>query len=211
MFERYEGAYRTFVQTPEIERIFELMGKIGTIFAISEMMDTAHLQKRTIGRQFSAFLYSYNPNLPKEDNVNQNFGEFFKVFEPNFERAKNWFQGISPLPNENEILPPFVFACAQHFSSLIQNGNVVFHETSQNLLDIHTLKGFAAVWSVLEFIFCLIEVFREEHSEKQGSVVRFGEGVQICAAAILCLTSQRPFYRCLSIGRKIQTHVFSIF
>lgn len=172
------------------------------------MMDNAHLMKRTTSRQFAAFIESYNPSIPANENTNQSKDEFFDLCGADFTRVKNWFKGVDPTPNENEILPPFLSACAEQFSKLINSRLINFYETSNNLLNIQSLKSFAAVWSVLEFIFCLIEIFKDDDVDKLGSLVRFGEGVQICAAAIFCLTSQRPLYRCLSIGNKIQAHVF---
>jgi hypothetical protein len=73
-------------------------------------------------------------------------------------------------------------------------------------MDLPTLTGFAAKWSVLDFIFCLLEAAKVEGSKtlaEQGSVRRFGEGVYLCAATVLCITDQRPLFRAYSIGEKI--------
>jgi hypothetical protein len=74
------------------------------------------------------------------------------------------------------------------------------------LLDLTSLTGFAARWSVLPFMYRFIEATKVEGSDKRnemGSVVRFGEGVDFTAVVVLCRTHKTDPHRALSIGDKI--------
>ena len=90
----------------------------------------------------------------------------------------------------------------------------LFDETSSNLFDFQSLRGFASVWSVLEYVFILKEVYSKEsanpeNEEEQnrrtnrGAFAQFEEGVIICAAAILCVTRQQGLAKVLPIGGRI--------
>ena len=80
------------------------------------------------------------------------------------------------------------------------------------------MKGFAAFWSVLEFVYALIESNRPskdvnitDSQTYKSSINDFGEGPQLCAAAILLITNQIPLYEVLTIGNRINSHLLTDF
>jgi hypothetical protein len=93
----------------------------------------------------------------------------------------------------------------------------LFEEKNANILDVRSLTGFASRWSVLEFLFCLIESTRKakeeagEEAPAPGSMVQFREGVLLSAAAILCACRQRPLYKLMAIGERIKSHQLTDF
>jgi hypothetical protein len=142
VFERYENAYRIFLKSDDIPILFHSMDKLRTIFVLSEMMDNAYLLKYTSSLQFSSFLYSYNPNFPKDHHHNSTAGEFFDLLEEEFKDVSTWMEGVNPEPNKGKFLPPFTYACFQTFVKMINDCEISFRKTSKYLLDIHFLKGF---------------------------------------------------------------------
>ena len=84
-------------------------------------------------------------------------------------------------------------------------------ETSTNPLDFSSLTGFASIWSVLEFVFCLKECYHNNYyfqAEKGKALsvsplAKYGESVLIPAAIILISTNQVQMFRVFSIGEQI--------
>ena len=80
-----------------------------------------------------------------------------------------------------------------------------------SILDFPTLTGFASIWSVLEFVYCLKDVYaniksNENEQDKldiKGAYTQFGDGVMIFASCLLFLTNQVPLYKAISINKKI--------
>ena len=85
-----------------------------------------------------------------------------------------------------------------------------YDPSEPRLPPLQKMTGYAMVWSVLEFVFCLKEVHRHEETDpttgstKAGAFAAYGEGVFIAAATLICITNQRPLYYVLSIGDKIR-------
>ena len=205
VFDRFEGAYRYFLDDKDVLNLFSIMAEIGNIFALSEMMDAAFLLKRQTEAQVGSFFLSRRPDIPETGER----PDFFTLFDQRFASTIELFNNITPLPTENEVIPPFTFRAVHEIAKRVVAMSHVFEETSPDLSDVTTLRGFAAKWSVLDFLFCLIETGRKPDSQKledQGALMQYGEGVEICAAVILAVIGQKSLFRALSIGEKIATH-----
>jgi hypothetical protein len=144
-FERYENAYRIFLKSDDIPILFQSMAKLGTIFALSEMMDHAYLMKFTFKLQFSSCIHSYNSNFLKDQYRHSNIGEFLTLLEEEFQDMSALLQGVNPEPSKNHFLPSFTCISFQRFSTILKSCGINFNETSKDLLNIHSLKSFAAI------------------------------------------------------------------
>lgn len=198
VFERYEGAYRYFVDDEEILQLFSAMAQIGNLFAISEMMDEAFILKKSSTDQFSSFLF--NQSI-EDGNTDVPSNEIFQVFED--KNLGRHFRNYCHVPNDKEVIQPFLYNALLSFSDNIsrkQQFSELIAETSKYYLDLQSLTGFASTWSILEFLFIL----RESTHEKDTNFL--GEGVQLCAAAILCMTKQIGLYDIVCISNNIKSH-----
>ena len=208
VFDRYEGAYRYFVQDQNMTQLFAIMAQIGNIIGISEMMDDAMGLKVSAAQQVSALLMGQNPHEPPSNP------ELYGIFDRQFQQVQSMMTHAYPIPGENEVVQPLLFNVLEVVVQLIRQNEQVFDETSPNLLDVTTTTGFASVWGIMEFLFVLMEISRTPDGQGEGqigSISKYGEGVLLCAAAILCACSQRPLYRLLSIGERIKAHQMTDF
>ncbi|KAH0791904.1 Cytoplasmic FMR1-interacting protein [Histomonas meleagridis] len=208
-YDMFEGAYRSFMYEKQIDELFGVMRSIGNAIAISEMFDYAFCLRRSSSQQISSYIYQINPgNI--EEPLNDSF---FSTFDINFSEYKKYFNGINVIPNKSEIAPPFMQEIISEIAKICTDKWELFDETSGNLFDFQSYRGFASVWSVLEYVFILKEVYSKESNNEneeenikkvnRGAFAQFGEGVLICAAAILCVTKQQNLAKMLSIGGRI--------
>lgn len=206
-YDMFEGAYRSFMTEKQIDQLFDIMKSIGNVIAIAEMCDYGFGLKRFSSQQILAYLFQN-----KIDNIESTDLGVFSMLDPKFKEYQKYFTGISPVPNKTEINPSFLQEIIAEIAKICRDKWELFDETTSNIYDFPSLNGFAAVWSVLEFIFCLKEVYRKEGSIEEeednkkvnrGSFAQFGEGVLICGAAILCVTRQQNLSKVLSIGDRI--------
>lgn len=102
-------------------------------------------------------------------------------------------------PKKELILQPFKSLIISDFEKIILSYKAVFVEESANVLDFMSLTGFGAKWSVLEFVFCLMESERKD----KGSIHLYGEGVSVASSLILSILQQVPMSRAFSICEKI--------
>jgi len=203
-YENYEAAYRSFSNDPNIDSLYDSMRIIGNIVAVAEMLDIAYLLKRTSSQQVFAYLFG-----SKHDNLDYRSEDFFSLFGGKFSALRNYFSNAMTAPSEKEIAPPFMFRAIAAITELCNRESEIFKERSFNLFDFPSLTGFASIWSVLEFVFCLKEVHRKDETEPNkkystnGSFSLFGEGVVLCASCLLCVLKQQPLYKVLCIGERI--------
>jgi len=204
LFDRFEGAYRNFLQDPEIKNLLSIMAQIGNSLAVLQLMDMAYLLKQNTEQQVSSFILSRNPWAKGIEYENQQncVPELFSQFDKDFQAKFSYFQGMNTDSKEGEALPPLLFKGLQLISSIMKS-DTSFAETSQTLLDLTTLNGFEASWSVLEFLLSLFELTAEDVGD---SSFKFGEGVQLCAAAILEAEHQMDLHRALAIGERVRQH-----
>jgi hypothetical protein len=140
--------------------------------------------------------------------VPQRDPDFFGLFDKQFQDTRPYFAGLVGLPKETEVMQPFLFNAVQEIAREVLGSRGVFDETAQDLMDLPSLRGFAAKWSVIDFLFSLIEVgsMTSESGDEPGAIMKFGEGTHLCAAVILCITGQTSLFRAFSIGGKIAAH-----
>ena len=204
VFDRFEGAYMHFIDDSDILKLFSVMSQLGNIFAISEMMDNAYALKRSSTDQITSFLFCKSP-----ENPNAQSPELFALFDGQLKEQEKYFSSYKSTPTESEVIQPFLHKMLTQFSSFMYKNQNKFAETSTNLLDLTSLKGFAATWSILEFLFILRESIHKTNDN--NNYQSFGDGVQLCAAAVLCYTDQVSLYRLLSIGSRIKSHSLTDF
>jgi hypothetical protein len=205
VYDRFEGAYRSFVDDDGVQELFDVMGEIGNALAISEMMDNALLLKR----QSCTHSVDFILNRPHGERQESQTPDFFTLFDREFQESQDFFKYVVQRPTDDEVIPPFLFKAIAEIATSIRESSELFDEVAEDLMDLQALTGFTAKWSVLEFIFCLIEAVAVEGSEipaGQGSVTRFGEGAYLCAATVLCITGQRPLFKAYSIGEKVMAY-----
>lgn len=203
VYDMFEGAYRGFINNELFQQLLDSMRCVGNIIAIAEMLDIAYSLKRNKSQQVLAYIYG-----SEHKDIDAKFDDFFNLFDDRFKAIKQFFEGAETSPFEDEIAQPFMQSVIEKIARMYISKADLFNESSQNVFDFPSLSGFAAVWSVLEFVFCLREVHRKEEQDtikgsKTGSFAAFGEGVFLSAATLICITRQRSLYNILSIGERI--------
>ncbi|EAY15281.1 hypothetical protein TVAG_394240 [Trichomonas vaginalis G3] len=194
-YDRFYGAYNMFLTSPQLNKLFEVMSQIGEIFAISEMMDDAFNLKLTSEKMISAYVTSRSPLSEEVAEV----PELFDSFDQQFRDTANYFATLKEMPTVKQVLPPFTFLTTEEFVRIV-NETDVFNETSGSLTNFQSLKGFAAMFSIIEFLYSIMEV------NTGNAMTNYGESVLICAANLLAATKQVDLYRVVSITGRILTH-----
>ena len=209
-FDRFEGAYRSFTNEPFVDDLFESMRSVGNVIAIAEMMDIAFALRRSSDKQNYAFLFMTprpkdGDNNSSGDALDTRKDELFTLFDNDFKAKKSLFDSVIPAPSEKEIAPPILTNILAEMNYWVTENWDLFSEKSPTVLDFPTLTGFASTWSVLEFIYCLRDVYAKDNTQDKGSYANFGDGVMIFSSCILFLSKQVPLWRAVSIGTKIMS------
>lgn len=204
VYDMFEGAYRGFVNDPSIEQLLELMKVLGNTIAVAQMLDVGYSLKRNEIQQILAYLNG--TDIKNVDNKND---DFFNLFDDRFKQLKKYFTGAEVVPSDQEITQPFMQKIVEALAKEYLAQGDLFNETSPNIFDFPSMTGFAATWSVLQFVFCLKEIHSTEDAElsakkvRHGAFAMYGEGVFLSAGALLTLTRQRSLSKVLSIGERI--------
>jgi hypothetical protein len=208
-YEQFEGAYQHFVDSGEVEVIFKMLRALGTLVATSEMLDIALSLKRSCAHQIIAYLYMTNHTRVDENQREQLFG----LFDAEFRTLAPLLRGIGVMPSPDEIGPPFLQKLVLRLKTDIDAApKQILKEESRDLVfNFERMTGFAAVWSVLEFVFCLRQVHGKDPGDANVTVrttqvksfAIFGEGTLIGAALLLCLSGQQTLAKVVSIGQRI--------
>jgi hypothetical protein len=76
---------------------------------------------------------------------------------------------------------------------------------SKTIFAFDSLTGFAAGWSVLEFVFILMELARNLTITPKDLLPfeLYGEGVMLTAASVICTLQQERFIFAINIGRRL--------
>jgi hypothetical protein len=212
VFDRFEGAYRYFANDQGVLPLLKVMAQIGNIVGICEMMDSAFSLKISATTQIGAFLLGKNPTSTDDKREPDLFG----MFDAKFKSIREMMTGIYPIPTEEQAMQPFLWSALVLIVQHIRVNAALFDERSDNLLDMRSMTGFASRWSVLEFLFCLLESSRRSKDDAEEppanvAVVQYGEGVLISAAIVLCACAQRPLYKLLAIADRIKSHQLTDF
>jgi hypothetical protein len=203
VFDRFEGAYRYFANDWLVLALLRVMAQIGNVLAVCELMNSAFALKTSATAQICTFL------LGKNESAESREPELFTVFDATFRVVCEIMSNMYQIPSEGEALPRFLCGARLVLAQQIRANSELFDETRTNLLDIKGMTGFASRWSVLHFLFSLLESTQKNKDDVQddqpvppGSVTQFGEGVLVCAAAVLRACRQKPLYRVLAIGER---------
>jgi hypothetical protein len=208
-YEQFDGAYRQLVDNEDVERIFKILRAFGTLVAVSEMLDIALSLKRSCTHQILAYLY-----MVDQSRIDRNQREqLFSLFDSEFAALAPLLSGIDTMPSPEEIGPPFLQMLVLTLKTELDRAEKkILDEESRDLVfNFERMTGFAAVWSVLEFVFCLRQVHGKDPGDDSvtlgniqvKSFAEFGEGTLIGAALLLCLSGQQTLARVVSIGQRI--------
>ena len=89
--------------------------------------------------------------------------------------------------------------------TVTQDRKDIFEETSHTILDLTSLTGFGATWSVLEYLFVMLEAFRNNSKTDNPSPFEiYGEGVMLCAGATIAALGHERLAFATNIGRRLQ-------
>ena len=194
IYDRFEGAYRFFTLDKQIDQVFKAMKALGNILAVASMLDIALTMKNIPRAQTIGYFRGV-------DEENLTYSDQIKDIIPDGTRVKEMILGLNDIPTGKEIHPPFLSHLLSLMMSAVEKSQC-FDETSTQYLRFETLTGFASAWSVLEFVFNMLETNR-----KFGGLTpfqQFGEGVMFFAAAMLCVTGQERLHYATNIGRRIE-------
>jgi hypothetical protein len=184
-FDRYEGVYKFFQTDENCNNVFKCMKQLGNMLALASIIDVASgLKDVTRAEVFSYFHDGGLSNFLQVDK-----GHVSVALEHDLK------------PREKDTFPPLLARLLGLLVKTVDTNDDLFAEYSRNVLDFSTLTGFAATWSVLEFVFCLIETTRQQ--EEESPFEKYGEGVMFCASAFLAATNQKRMHYATSIGRRI--------
>lgn len=196
-FTRYEGAYKFFLNDTAVLALLRAMQNVGNTFAVAELIDEALSLKQFNVVQILSYLRSADNNGQPRDEIDRLFDQDFR----------DSLQIVTARPmtiaeSSQQLLLSMV---VNEFLSLVQRDIHTFDEPNAKSTDFTSMTGFASVWSVIEFVYCLMESTRLGEQTDTG-FPEYGQGVMLCAALILLATNQVDLSRVLSVGRKMQRH-----
>ena len=195
-FSRYESAYRFFLNDPSIEIILREMQTLGNLVIVAELMDEALSTKEFNVVQIMSYIRSVDDKNTPRDEIEQ-------LFENEFRDAIKMITA-RPMSIAEDSQQLTINMTINTFGTLLRRDFAFFEEPNQREMDFTQLRGFASVWSVIEFVYCLNESLRV--GDTSSGFAKFGQGVMICAAIILLFTGQTAMSKVLDIGRRILRH-----
>lgn len=144
-------------------------------------------------------------------NLNKSYIFNFSTTSANTDNDEYKNKKLVAAPEIGEILQPLKLIILQIYKKRLTEKDILpdFVETSKCPLDFPSLNGFAAVWSVLEFAYCLKECYYYNYGhEKSKSITssplsKYGESLLIPVVLILETLKQVPMYKVFSIGEQI--------
>ncbi|KAH0791889.1 cytoplasmic FMR1-interacting protein 1 [Histomonas meleagridis] len=192
IFDRFEGAYSYFTYDNDVQDLFREMRAVGNVIASAYLLDIAISNKKMTRAQVISYFKGLGLDGKYHIDLNQMYGQSLAISLGN----------QNPIPSSKDSFPTVVSLLLSSVSRNLANKKGIFEEKSKTVLDFPSLTGFAAVWSVLEFTFVHMEAFRS--SQVASPFATFGEGVMLCAAAIIATLRHERLYFATNIGRKIQ-------
>ena len=195
-FTRYEGAYKFLLNDHSVMNLLSAMQNIGNTFAVAELIDEALSMKEFNVVQVMSYLRSVDNNGTPRDEIgglfDQEFRDALKIVT------------ARPMTIAEDSQQVLLTMAVNEFLSHVNKEFHVFEEPNEKSHDFTTMTGFAAVWSVIEFLYCLMESGRA--ADEDAGFAKYGQGVILCAALMLLGTNQVNISKLLSIGRKMQRH-----
>jgi hypothetical protein len=196
VFDRYEGAYLFGTYNDDILKLFAVMQRVGNILAMALMLDVAAANRRITRTHIVGYLKGLDLNL-------QCTKSFADVLGSNSNVVEELFNQQNPIMTDEDVYPPLF---SRLLSTIIRVVTIdqkdLFREKSTTILDLPSLTGFGARWSVLEFIFLLLESLRVIGQPSPFEL--YGEGVMMCASAVIQSLGHERLSFATNIGRRLQ-------
>lgn len=214
-FEIYSEAYKIFMTDRDVVTLFRAMQNLGNILALCELFDQTLSMKEFNLLKLESFLRDVSEeNGMASDRI---FKQFDEAFQTEIKHLSSWslnaqrkhdgaifataIQIIVKLLNDPE--------CRNLLNDKPTADSEDAFEDNSNFVtkNKHT---FASIWSVLEFIFCLMECVRKTGNESDG-FMKYGHGVTLIAGLILKVLDQKQLAESLSIGNVLFRHKITDF
>ncbi|EAY12692.1 hypothetical protein TVAG_117140 [Trichomonas vaginalis G3] len=197
VYAKYESSYKYLQDDTAIDSVLHALQGLGNLFVALEMLDEAFVIKR--------FSLSHALAVLKSKDDNRKGLE--KLFDDTFSKSVATISTTSPDVAKETAGMCLRFGIHCLIKEIMKNPEVLDEqlitdrESCHKMPPFNQMKGFASMWSIIEFVFCLIEANKMPGKDK--GLVKYGVGVT-CGAAILCLaTDQTALAKVLSIGVKI--------
>jgi hypothetical protein len=187
-FNRYEGAYKYFIEDTAVMHLLSAMQGLGNAFVVAELIDQA-MATRAIGTvQMVNFLRGVDDAGGQRD-------EILHFFDADFRTGVKIVLD-KPIGVVEERL--FVSMAVATFIDSLMPEIESFVNQSGQIFDFAGMTGFACVWAVLEFVFCVRESNRG--SDQAERFAQYGFGVMVCAAG------EAGIARIVTIGEKLRRY-----
>lgn len=217
-FNLYEGAFDVFLNDKDVVTLIKMMQTIGNTIAVADMLDQALTSKEFKEVKMLNFLRSINE---ENGSVDDESAAIDKLFDNQF---RDEIKSLSEFPNSlqsqsyhlvlNLTLKALLNLMNDECRDILNGVVNVSQKKHRNYDDdderieeeaIERRKhSFAAIWSVLEFLFCLMESKRDR--EIIDGFMKYGHGVLLSAAFLLKVLDQVNLASFFCIGKRIQRH-----
>jgi len=149
---RYEGAYRFFVADAGVTGLMRSMHAIGNALAVAELMDEALAMKQFSSTQALGYVRGVDKKGTPRDEIEG-------LFDHNFTDA---IQIVTARPmtipeNAHQLLMSIAMTTFIH---RFEKEAHAFEEPNPKADGFTSMSGFACVWSVVEFMYCVMEALR---------------------------------------------------
>jgi hypothetical protein len=196
LFDRLEGVYFFLTVNPLVTDLLNVMQRVGNLLAFANMLDIAISNRRNTRAHIIGYLKGMTLDMKFGENLAARFGPL----------VAKMIGSQNPQPTDREVYPPVLSMCLSVIAEMMQTDRGVFVETSKTIFAFDSLTGFAAGWSVLEFVFILMELSRNLTATPKdlSPFELYGEGVMLTAAAVICALQQERLVFATNIGRRLQ-------
>jgi hypothetical protein len=196
LFDRLDGVYSFLTASPLIVDLLTVMQRLGNLLAFANMLDIGISNKRNSRAHIIGYLKGLTLDMKSGENLSTRFGPL----------VAKMMKSQNPQPTDREVYPPLLSMCLSVIAEMMKTSKDVFAESSKTIFALDSLTGFAAGWSVLEFVFILLEVVRNVSATPRdpSPFEMFGEGVMLTAAAVVCALQQERLAFATNIGRRLQ-------
>jgi hypothetical protein len=195
-FSRYASAYKFFLVDAAVLTVLKAMQGIGNLIGVALILDQS-LSMRTI---HTTHIVRYLRGIQTDDIHPRD--ELVRLFDAKFSEGMKIFTE-RPLLLHRDVEQLFLSTALSTFAELFTPEIEIFIEKEIKSQDFTVMTGFAAVWSVLDFVFCMLE------AGKEAGFMQYGHGVMVCAALIILATRQGDLAQLLSIGNRMKSHLLT--
>jgi hypothetical protein len=195
-FSRYEGAYRFFLDDKDVNDLLRSMQSLGNALAVVDMLDDACALKSFHAVQILGFLRSVDANGHPKDLIEGIMG-------------KEMAEGVAIIKRRPLGIPEggrrlFMSLSLATFCDIFRMSIGMFAEPDVKTQDATSMRGFSAIWSVLEFVLNLMEATRIQ--DQITGFAQFGMGPVVCAALVISVADQIDLSKLMCISRRMLRH-----